>query len=107
MKATTFVLVILASIVPPLAMSAVATPVLAQAESVTESAVFTIENMYCELCPLTVKTAMERVPGVAVVMVDFEAKTATVTFDPAITTVEAIAAASSGIGYPAHLADGA
>lgn len=107
MKAATLVLVTLTSVVPPLAMSAVAVPVLAQAEVVTESAVFMVENMYCELCPLTVKTAMERVPGVASVIVDFEAKTATVTFDPAIATVEAIAAASSGIGYPAHLVGGA
>jgi mercuric ion binding protein len=85
----------------------VATPALAQAKVVTETAVFAVENMYCELCPLTVKTAMERVSGVASVVVDFDAKTATVTFDPAVATREAIAAASSGVGYPAHLAGGA
>lgn len=107
MKATTLVLLMLASVVPLLAAASAATPVLAQAEVVTESAVFAIENMYCELCPLTVKNAIKRVPGVASVVVDFAAKTATVTFDPAIATVEAIAAASSGIGYPAHLAGGA
>ncbi|MBL8594499.1 MAG: heavy-metal-associated domain-containing protein [Devosia sp.] len=107
MKATTIVLLALTSVVPVLVNVSLATPVLAQADVVTESAVFTIENMYCELCPLTVKTAMERVPGVASVVVDFAAKTATVTFDPAVATVDAIAAASSGIGYPAHLASGA
>lgn len=107
MKAAAIVLVMLTNAVPMLATVALATPVLAQAEVAAESAVFAVENMYCELCPLTVKTAMERVPGVASVMVDFEAKTATVTFDPAIATVEAIAAASSDIGYPAHLIGGA
>jgi len=60
--------------------------------------------MYCELCPLTVKTAMERVPGVTSVVVDFDAKTATVTFDPAAVTIDAIAAASANVGYPAHVA---
>jgi mercuric ion binding protein len=74
----------------------------AQSEAATQTTVFAVENMYCELCPLTVKTAMERVPGVTSVVVDFEAKTATVTFDPATATIEAIAAASTNVGYPAH-----
>jgi mercuric ion binding protein len=79
-------------------------PVMAQSEAVTETKVLVIENMYCELCPLTVKAAMERVPGVTSVVVDFDAKTATVTFDPAAVTIDAIAAASSSVGYPAHVA---
>ena len=78
-------------------------PVMAQAEAVTETKVLTVENMYCELCPLTVKTAMERVAGVISVEIDFGAKTATVTFDPATVTIEAIAAASASVGYPAHV----
>ena len=76
---------------------------LAQA-SFTETKVFAVENMTCELCPLTVRTAMERVPGVTLVVVDFDAKTATVTFDPAAVTIDAIAAASANVGYPAHVA---
>ncbi len=62
---------------------------------------FAIENMTCALCPVTVKTAMQRVDGVQSVEIDFAAKTATVVFDPARTTVEAIAAASTDAGYPA------
>ena len=79
-------------------------PVMAQAETVTETKVLAVENMTCELCPLTVKTAMEHVPGVTLVVVDFDAKTATVTFDPAAVTIDAIAAASANVGYPAHVA---
>ena len=75
----------------------------AQSEVATQTTVFAVENMYCELCPLTVKTAMQRVPGVTLVVVDFDAKTATVTFDPAIATIEAIAEASTNVGYPAHV----
>jgi periplasmic mercuric ion binding protein len=86
----------------PLALLATAAPILAQTEAATQSAVFTVENMTCELCPLTVKTAMERVPGVTSVEIDFDARTATVTFDPATTTIEAIAAASTNVGYPAR-----
>ena len=63
---------------------------------------FVVENMSCALCPVTVKTAMGRVPGVKSVEIDFKAKTATVVFDPSITTVETIAAASTNAGYPAR-----
>jgi mercuric ion binding protein len=83
---------------------ATAGPALAQSEAVTQTTVLSVENMFCELCPLTVKAAIERVPGVTAVVIDFEAKTATVTFDPTITSVEAIAATSTGVGYPAHVA---
>jgi mercuric ion binding protein len=45
---------------------------------------------------------MAAVPGVSTVAVSFEAKTATVTFDDAQTTPDAIAAASMNAGYPAR-----
>lgn len=64
---------------------------------------FAIKNMTCATCPITVKTAMSRVAGVKLVKIDFRAKTATVTFDAAITTPARIAAASTDIGYPARL----
>jgi len=64
---------------------------------------FAIENMTCALCPITVRKAMEQVSGVEEVKVDFEAKTATVIFDPSLATAEAIAAASTNAGYPAQV----
>lgn len=78
----------------------------ATAVAATRTATFAVENMTCALCPITVKKAMERVAGVRSVEVDFEAKTATVVFDPALATAEAIAAASTDAGYPARLASG-
>lgn len=82
-----------------------ATSALSQSPAVTvaevQTATFTIENMTCALCPVTVKTAMERVDGVHSVRIDFAAKTATVVFDPAKASTEAIAAASTNAGYPA------
>lgn len=65
------------------------------------TATFTIANMTCALCPVTVKSAMKRVKGVKSVHIDFDAKTATVVFDPSVATTEAIAAASTNAGYPA------
>ena len=66
--------------------------------------IFIVENMTCGTCPITVKKAMSRVAGVRSVEIDFDAKTATVVFDPAVTSPEAIAAASTNSGYPARLA---
>lgn len=69
----------------------------------TQSATFVVENMTCALCPVTVKKAMEKVTGVQSVQIDFTAKTATVAFDPSVTTADAIAAASTNAGYPASV----
>jgi len=83
----------------------VVTPVAAQSAVVQvatdQTATFMIENMTCALCPVTVKTAMEGVSGVRSVAVDYDAKTATVVFDPSVTSPDDIAAASTNVGYPA------
>ncbi len=63
----------------------------------------TVENMTCGLCPITVRTAIERVPGVTDVQVDFETKTAVVVFDDAEATVADVTEASRQAGYPAAL----
>jgi mercuric ion binding protein len=62
-----------------------------------------VDNMTCSSCPYIVKSSMAAVPGVTKVVVSFEAKTATVTFDEGKTNADAIAAASTNVGYPAHL----
>ena len=62
---------------------------------------FAVERMTCNLCPITVRKAMEGVEGVVDAKVDYENASATVTFDDTRTTPEAIAKASSEIGYPA------
>jgi mercuric ion binding protein len=62
---------------------------------------FTIAKMTCAACPITVKKAMQRVDGVIDVDIDFDTKTAVATFDPALTNADEIAAASTGVGYPA------
>ena len=78
----------------------------ARAAAAEQRATFAIENMTCALCPVTVKKAMERVPGVKSVTVDFGAKTATVVFDPSKATIANIAAASTNAGYPAQAING-
>jgi periplasmic mercuric ion binding protein len=41
-----------------------------------------VQNMTCPVCPITVKKALERVPGVTDAKVDFDKKTASISFDP-------------------------
>ena len=72
------------------------------ASAVEQTRLLNVEKMTCAACPLTVDVAMSRVDGVSNVDVDFDTKTATVTFDDEITTLETVAKASTDVGYPAH-----
>lgn len=65
--------------------------------------VFTIEKMTCKMCHITVRKAMEKVEGVVKATVDYDKKIATVIFDPKKADIDAIALASTNIGYPATL----
>ena len=56
--------------------------------------------MTCALCPIIVKNALEKVPGVTNVKVDFEKKTADVTFDPDKASPATLTKATSDAGYP-------
>lgn len=59
-----------------------------------------VKNMTCELCPVTVKKALEKTPGVSKAQIDFSKKTATVTFDPDLATVAALTQSTTNAGYP-------
>lgn len=72
-----------------------------QAAAREQTVTFTVENMTCALCPVTVRKAMEGVAGVKSVAVDFKAKTAAVVFDPSAVSAADIATASTNAGYPA------
>ena len=63
----------------------------------------TVQNMYCSACPITVKSSLEAVPGVAKAVVYYEDKTAVVTFDDAKTAVPALISATTNAGYPSAL----
>jgi mercuric ion binding protein len=59
--------------------------------------------MTCRTCPLVVRKALERVLGVSAATVDFEHKTATVTFDPSRVTPTALTEATTDAGFPSTL----
>lgn len=63
-----------------------------------------VKNMTCGTCPLVVRKALERVPGVSAASVDFDKKTATVTFDPDRVKPAALTQATTNAGFPSSLA---
>lgn len=66
------------------------------------SQTFKVGNMTCAACPITVRKAMSRVDGVKSVEVNFEARTVTATYDPALANTKTIAEASTAVGFPAQ-----
>jgi periplasmic mercuric ion binding protein len=62
-----------------------------------------VQNMYCSTCPITVKSSLEAVPGVAKAVVSYADKTAVVNFDDTKTTVPALIRATTNAGYPSAL----
>jgi periplasmic mercuric ion binding protein len=68
-----------------------------------QTATLAVENMTCGTCPIVVKKALERVPGVSATAVDFEKKTATVTFDPDKADTAQLTQATTEAGFPSKL----
>lgn len=75
-------------------------PSTAAAQAATKTVTLAVENMSCPACPITVRKALQKVPGVSGVKVDLASKTATVTYDPARTNVDALTKATTDAGYP-------
>jgi mercuric ion binding protein len=70
------------------------------ASAAPQTAVLDVQNMTCDLCPVTVKKSLEKVPGVSQARVDFEKKTAIVTFDADKTNASALVKATTNAGFP-------
>lgn len=62
-----------------------------------------VENMTCAMCPYTVKKSLTKVSGVEKAEVDYDSKTARVTFDPSKTDIAALTEATTNVGYPSRL----
>jgi len=79
---------------------ALLTAPLAALGATPQTVVLDVQNMTCELCPITVKKALGKVPGVADTKVDLATKTATVKFDPDKADVAALVKATTNAGFP-------
>lgn len=73
---------------------------LAASAAAPKTVTLDVKNMSCEVCPITVRKSLEKLSGVSGVKVDFERKTATVTYDPDQVRPEALSKATTNAGYP-------
>ncbi|MDX1575904.1 MAG: cation transporter [Kiloniellales bacterium] len=62
-----------------------------------------VDNLLCASCPYIVKRVLARVPGVRMVEVSYESKTAVVTFEDTETDVAALTEATGNVGFPSKL----
>ncbi len=83
--------------------AALALSPLAALAGAPQTVILDVKNMTCAVCPITVRKALEKAPGVASVKIDLDAKTATVTFDPDKANAAALIRATAEAGYPASV----
>lgn len=69
----------------------------------TKTVTLDVPGMTCNFCPITIRKALEKVPGVTEAKASFDTKTATVTFDPAKTNVDELMKATANAGYPSSI----
>ena len=69
----------------------------------TSTATLDVSNMTCSVCPITVRKALEKVPGVDSAKIDLKAHRAVVAFDPAKTTPELLTKATTDAGFPSSI----
>ncbi|MBD3609419.1 MAG: mercury resistance system periplasmic binding protein MerP [Gammaproteobacteria bacterium] len=62
-----------------------------------------VPGMTCQFCPITIRKALKKVDGVIEAKADYDSKTATVTYNPDKTNVQALTNATANAGYPSTL----
>ena len=71
--------------------------------AVVQTVTLSVPGMHCAVCPITVRKALEAVPGVSRVNVTYEPKEAVVTFDDAKTNIKALEDTTFDAGYESKL----
>ena len=91
----------LSALVLPLTLAlALATPPACAKQQTLE---LNIPTMDCATCPITIKAALSKVPGVAKVKVSYEKREAVIVYDDAQASVADLKKATADVGYPAML----
>lgn len=65
-----------------------------------QTVVLDVQNMTCSMCSVTIRKALEKVPGVMGVIVDDDHKTATVKYDGEKANPSALTKATTDAGFP-------
>ncbi len=69
----------------------------------SKTVILDVPGMTCKFCPITIRKALKKIPGVKDAKADYVSKTATVTFDPDKTSIDALISATANAGYPSTL----
>ena len=86
----------------PLAFIALAsTATLAMAKQ--QTVLLNVPTMDCATCPITIKAALTKVPGVSKVKVSYEKREAVIVYDDTKATVADLKQATEDVGYPSML----
>jgi periplasmic mercuric ion binding protein len=72
-----------------------------------QTAVLDLQNMTCSMCSVTIRRALEKVPGVIDAKVDYDHKTATVKYNGDKTNPSALTTATTNAGFPSTVHSGA
>ena len=72
-----------------------------------QTAVLDVRNITCSMCSITIRKALEKVPGVIDAKVDYDHKTATVKYDPDKASPAALVKATTNAGFPSTVHNGA
>lgn len=75
--------------------------------SAPQTAVLDVQNMTCSMCSITIRKALEKVPGVIDAKVDYDHKTATVKYDGDKTSPSELVKATTNAGFPSTVHGGA
>ncbi|MGV3653799.1 MAG: mercury resistance system periplasmic binding protein MerP [Noviherbaspirillum sp.] len=62
-----------------------------------------VPTMDCATCPITIKAALMKVPGVSSAKVSYQRREAVVVFDDSKTSVDALKKATTDAGYPSFI----
>lgn len=83
------------------AAALLALPVLAAAKPATVA--LNVPTMDCATCPLTIKAALLKVPGVTKANVSYQKREAVVFYDDSKATLDDLKKATDDVGYPSML----
>jgi mercuric ion binding protein len=85
----------------PLIAALACLPQLALARQQTVS--LNVPTMDCATCPITIKAALLKVPGVSKVKVSYERREAVIVFEDSKAAVSDLKKATEDVGYPSML----
>ena len=106
MKKLKYLLLVLSLMVSFISIQTVQAKSTEQIQNNSQSVVLDVQNMSCAMCPITIRKALQGVDGVQSAKVDFDSKTASVTFDPKKTNIDNLIKTTTNVGYPSTIHPG-